>query len=168
MDLIIGGFIHLLCMTLGIGLNLRWHRKNKDEDWQSIDIIRFFMYITSLYYLYATLGSLFSNDSMMLSTYEWYILCIFHGFTSGPLYSYGRSILAETSMLGYEGLYVGLMTSASLVLSLLIPITIEMLTTKGPGTGISPMRMNELVGKISTRDIPADQVITNEDIEWQT
>ena len=48
------------------------------------------------------------------------------------------------------------------------PITIDMLTTKGPGTGLSPMRMNELVGKKSTRDIPADQVITNEDIQWQT
>ena len=48
-----------------------------------------------------------------------------------------------------------------------IPITIGMLTTKGPGTGISPMRMNELIGKISTRDIPGDQVITNEDIQWQ-
>ena len=49
-----------------------------------------------------------------------------------------------------------------------VPITIDMLTTKGPGTGISPMRMNELVGKSSIRDIPADQVITNEDIQWQT
>ena len=48
------------------------------------------------------------------------------------------------------------------------PITIDMLTTKGPGTGISPMRMNEVVGKTSTRDIPADQVITNEDIQWIT
>ena len=42
-----------------------------------------------------------------------------------------------------------------------------MLTTKGPGTGISPMRMNELVGKISIRDIPEDQVIMEEDIQWQ-
>ena len=48
------------------------------------------------------------------------------------------------------------------------PITIDMLTTKGPGTGISPMRINELVGKTSNRDIPADQVIANEDIQWQT
>ena len=30
------------------------------------------------------------------------------------------------------------------------------------------MRMNELIGKTSTRDIPADQVITNKDIQWQT
>jgi len=45
-------------------------------------------------------------------------------------------------------------------------ITTEMLTTKGPGTGISPMRLNELLGKISKIDIPADQVIMEEDIQW--
>jgi sialic acid synthase SpsE len=45
-------------------------------------------------------------------------------------------------------------------------ITTEMLTTKGPGTGISPMRLNELIGKISRIDIPADQVIMEEDIQW--
>ena len=36
------------------------------------------------------------------------------------------------------------------------PITTEMLTTKGPGTGISPMRMQEIIGKISKRDIAQD------------
>jgi sialic acid synthase SpsE len=41
-----------------------------------------------------------------------------------------------------------------------------MLTTKGPGTGISPMRLNDLIGKISKIDIPADQVIMEEDIQW--
>ena len=45
-------------------------------------------------------------------------------------------------------------------------ITTEMLTTKGPGTGISPMRLNELIGKISRIDIPADKVIMEEDIQW--
>ena len=40
-------------------------------------------------------------------------------------------------------------------------------TIKIPMNSI-PMRMNELIGKTSTRDIPADQVITNEDIQWQT
>ena len=39
-------------------------------------------------------------------------------------------------------------------------ITTEMLTTKGPGTGISPMRLNELIGKISRIDIPADKVLS--------
>ena len=48
------------------------------------------------------------------------------------------------------------------------PITAEMLTTKGPGTGISPMRIKEIIGKISTRDIAADQVIMEEDIQWIT
>ena len=47
-------------------------------------------------------------------------------------------------------------------------ITIEMLTTKGPGTGISPTRMDELMGKQTTKNIPADQVIRDEDIQWQT
>ncbi len=45
-------------------------------------------------------------------------------------------------------------------------ITANMLTTKGPGTGISPMRLNDLIGKISKIDIPADQVIMEEDIQW--
>ena len=45
-------------------------------------------------------------------------------------------------------------------------ITADMLTTKGPGTGISPMRLNDLIGKISKIDIPADQVIIEEDIQW--
>ena len=45
-------------------------------------------------------------------------------------------------------------------------ITADMLTTKGPGTGISPMRLNDLIGKISKIDIPADQVIMEEDIQW--
>ena len=45
-------------------------------------------------------------------------------------------------------------------------ITANMLTTKGPGTGISPMRLNELIGKISRIDIPADKVIMEEDIQW--
>ena len=49
-----------------------------------------------------------------------------------------------------------------------IPITIEMLTTKGPGTGISPMRMNEIIGKTSMRDIAKDQIIKEDDIQWTT
>ena len=48
-----------------------------------------------------------------------------------------------------------------------IPITREMLTTKGPGTGISPAKMDELIGKSSLRNIPADEIIKNEDIKWQ-
>ena len=48
------------------------------------------------------------------------------------------------------------------------PITNEMLTTKGPGTGISPMRMNEVIGKTSIRDIAKDEVITEEDVQWNT
>ena len=46
-------------------------------------------------------------------------------------------------------------------------ITSDMLTAKGPGTGISPMRLNELIGKLSKINIPADQVIMEDDIQWQ-
>ncbi len=45
-------------------------------------------------------------------------------------------------------------------------ITRDMLTTKGPGDGISPMRMNEVVGKKAGQDIPEDTVIRDEDIQW--
>ena len=41
-----------------------------------------------------------------------------------------------------------------------------MLTTKGPGTGISPMRMNDIIGNTTTRDITEDQIIKEEDIKW--
>ena len=44
----------------------------------------------------------------------------------------------------------------------------SMLTTKGPGTGISPMRINEIIGKTSMRDIAKDQIIKEEDIQWTT
>ena len=45
-------------------------------------------------------------------------------------------------------------------------ITREMLTTKGPGTGISPRRMNEIIGKIVNTTIDKDVVIPNEAIKW--
>ena len=48
------------------------------------------------------------------------------------------------------------------------PITIEMLTTKGTGTGILPMQMNEVIGKTSMLDIIEDQVIMEENFQWTT
>lgn len=45
-------------------------------------------------------------------------------------------------------------------------LTRDMLTTKGPGTGISPARMNDLLGKMVIKDIPADVVLKDEDINW--
>ncbi|MBC8313783.1 MAG: N-acetylneuraminate synthase family protein [Candidatus Cloacimonetes bacterium] len=45
-------------------------------------------------------------------------------------------------------------------------ITREMLTTKGPGTGISPSKMNEILGKKTVVDIPKDVIIKKSDIEW--
>jgi sialic acid synthase len=43
-------------------------------------------------------------------------------------------------------------------------ITRDMLTTKGPGSGISPTRMGFIIGKTITKDIEADSVIYNDDI----
>ncbi|MCF7796633.1 MAG: N-acetylneuraminate synthase family protein [Lentisphaeria bacterium] len=46
------------------------------------------------------------------------------------------------------------------------PITRDMLTTKGPGTGISPARLAQVLGKTVKIDLAADVVIREEDIEW--
>ena len=46
-------------------------------------------------------------------------------------------------------------------------ITREMLTTKGPGTGLSPMKMNEVIGKSSLRNISIDTVINEDDVNWE-
>jgi len=47
-----------------------------------------------------------------------------------------------------------------------VPITRDMLTTKGPGTGINPMKMGEVIGKSVKESIPMDSVIKEEDILW--
>ncbi len=39
-----------------------------------------------------------------------------------------------------------------------------MLTTKGPGTGFSPDRIGEIVGRIASRSIPEDVVLTDDDL----
>lgn len=44
-------------------------------------------------------------------------------------------------------------------------ITEEMLTFKRPGTGISPVRVAEIVGKKAKTDIPEDTILTEEMIE---
>ena len=44
-------------------------------------------------------------------------------------------------------------------------LTRDMLTTKGPGTGISPMRMKEIIGKRTLKDIDEDIVIYDIDLE---
>ena len=43
-------------------------------------------------------------------------------------------------------------------------VTRDMLTTKGPGSGISPTRMGFIIGKTIAKDIEADSVIYNGDI----
>ncbi|MBC8213569.1 MAG: N-acetylneuraminate synthase family protein [Candidatus Marinimicrobia bacterium] len=45
-------------------------------------------------------------------------------------------------------------------------ITRDMLTTKGPGTGLSPMRMGEVIGKATLKEIATDTVINENDIDW--
>ena len=45
-------------------------------------------------------------------------------------------------------------------------ITADKLTTKGPGSGISPTKMDEVIGKVALRDILADEVIMEEDVQW--
>ena len=39
-----------------------------------------------------------------------------------------------------------------------------MLTTKGPGTGFSPDRLGEVLGRIAARPIPEDVVLTEDDL----
>jgi len=45
-------------------------------------------------------------------------------------------------------------------------ITRDMLTTKGPGTGISPARIGDVVGKSPKVDLKGDVVIREDDINW--
>ncbi len=44
-------------------------------------------------------------------------------------------------------------------------INVDMLTTKGPGTGISPMNIEDIIGKKSKYNIPEDQIIMKDDLE---
>lgn len=46
-------------------------------------------------------------------------------------------------------------------------ITPEMLTVKGPGSGISPRHLSLLVGVVSRRDIPADTLLPEEALTWR-
>jgi len=59
--------------------------------------------------------------------------------------------------------------SKSLVSASKIPkgtvVTRAMLTTKGPGTGISPMRLQEIIGKKTSHDIEEDVVLYDKDFE---
>jgi sialic acid synthase len=45
-------------------------------------------------------------------------------------------------------------------------ITKDMITTKGPGTGISPMKFKQVIGKKALKDIPNDVVLYDSDIDW--
>ena len=39
------------------------------------------------------------------------------------------------------------------------PFTPENVTAKRPGTGLSPMRWDEVIGRLATRDYQADELI---------
>ncbi len=58
----------------------------------------------------------------------------------------------------------------SIVSAVAIPagtvITADMLTTKGPGSGISPTKMALVIGKKAVNDLAADVVMKDEDIQW--
>ncbi|MBI1833230.1 MAG: N-acetylneuraminate synthase family protein, partial [Candidatus Andersenbacteria bacterium] len=60
----------------------------------------------------------------------------------------------------------------SIVAATFIPdgvvITREMLTTKSPAKGLSPQRMNEVVGITASRDIPSGEALTEDDISANT
>ena len=45
-------------------------------------------------------------------------------------------------------------------------ITLDKITTKGPGTGISPMKIDSLIGKTAKVKIPIDSIILEENINW--
>ena len=45
-------------------------------------------------------------------------------------------------------------------------ITRRLLVCKSPGNGLSPLLIEEVLGKRATRDIPADGMLTHEDVAW--
>ena len=45
-------------------------------------------------------------------------------------------------------------------------ITLDKITTKGPGTGLSPMKIDGLIGKKTKNKILADSIILDQDIDW--
>lgn len=47
-------------------------------------------------------------------------------------------------------------------------ITMDMVTTKGPGSGISPTKMNLLIGKKLNKTVANDMVIKEDDVNWNS
>lgn len=45
-------------------------------------------------------------------------------------------------------------------------ITLEMLAVKGPGGGIPPRKIKDLVGKVSQQDVPDDVLLPSEALTW--
>jgi N-acetylneuraminate synthase len=47
-------------------------------------------------------------------------------------------------------------------------LTAAMLGCKKPGTGIPPSRLDEVVGRKTRRDVKADTLLTEADIDWES
>ncbi len=45
-------------------------------------------------------------------------------------------------------------------------ISADMLDVKRPGTGLAPLRMKDIIGRRLKRDVDADYLITDDDIDW--
>jgi hypothetical protein len=66
--------VQLLCMTVAVGVNVRWQRKNKIDEWFAVDIVRFSSQVASFQYLYVVIAGLFGRNSMLTSYGEWYVV----------------------------------------------------------------------------------------------
>ena len=50
---------------------------------------------------------------------------------------------------------------------LLEKFTEETITCKRPGNGISPMKWDEILGKVAEKDFQEDELIVHSEFEWQ-
>jgi N,N'-diacetyllegionaminate synthase len=46
-------------------------------------------------------------------------------------------------------------------------LTMNELTVKRPGNGISPLLLNEIVGCTAKKDLPIDSLLSFKDVEWK-
>ena len=147
-DLLLGGVTAAVCVFWGIGINVRWQRLNaKDREWVSNDVLRFTLFISLAFFAYAALRGVVSSSAYLSGVWEWYMMCALYGFASGPIFAYVRSYLSEFIPIGFEGICVGLSASAELVLSLVMPASLEAAASARLNTGpfaVYPLAM--LVG----------------------
>ena len=97
------------------------------------------------------------------------IFCFFFLLLFHSAKGYGASSAGDGAKVIYESeIPIRRKLAKSLVARIAIPsgtiITDEMITTKGPGTGIPANRIREIPGSAAARDIATDEVIREEDI----